>query len=117
SAEGKLYVQGAGWNVINAASIPARHNRIGIGVLIHVPYLATNQSHVLEISLEDADGQSLPIGDAPGSPDEKLRSMRVDFNIGRPAMIRPGDEQVMPLAVNVDGLVFEREDQYSFVIR
>lgn len=45
SAEGKLYVQGAGWNKIQATSFPFRHSRIGIGVIIHVPYTATNQVH------------------------------------------------------------------------
>lgn len=120
SAEGKLYVQGAGWNVINAASLPARHSRIGIGVLIHVPYLATNQPHVLELTLEDADGGRLPLGDAPPAPetpDGKVRSIRAEFNVGRPATIHPGDEQLVPIAINVDQLTFDREDQYSFVVR
>lgn len=120
SAEGKLFVQGAGWNVINAASLPARHSRIGIGILIHVPYLATNQMHALELSLEDADGNALAIGDAPrgaAESDGKMRVLRTEFNVGRPATIHPGDEQLVPLAVNVEGLTFDREDQYSFVIR
>lgn len=42
-ADGKLYVQGAGWNSISASSFPIQHDRIGVGALLHVPYSATSQ--------------------------------------------------------------------------
>lgn len=77
AAEGKLYVRGAGWNVINTQALPCRHDRIGVGVRVSVPYTATNQMHSLEFVLEDADGKALPIGDAhPVSKPTTARSRR-----------------------------------------
>jgi hypothetical protein len=119
SAEGKLYVQGAGWNVINTAKVPTRHPRIGLGLIIRVPYTATNQMHKFELYLEDADGNELPLADAPPGtemPDEKIRRLGGQFNVGRPPTLQPGDEQLVAMAINLDGLMFDRQDSYKFVI-
>ena len=37
SVQGKLYALGAGWNRIAVALFPARHDRVGIGLLFRVP--------------------------------------------------------------------------------
>lgn len=120
AAEGKLYVQGAGWNAVFVQSFPARHSRVGIGMLIHVPYTATNQGHHLEMRIETQDGQTVPLGDAPpgqgDSLDGKIHTIRGDFNVGRPPLLPAGDEQVVPIAINIDGLMFERPDSYSVII-
>jgi hypothetical protein len=92
---------------------------LGIGIIIHVPYTATNQLHKFEVYLLDADGQELPLGDAPEGAEEsdgKIRRWAGQFNVGRPPTLQPGDEQLVPLAVNIDGLVFDRADAYRFVI-
>ena len=119
SAEGKLYVQGAGWNVINTAKVPIRHSRIGIGLIIRVPYTATNQTHKFAIYLQDADANELPLADAPPeteTSDGKIRRLGGQFNVGRPPTLQPGDEQLIALAINIDGAVFDRADSYKFVI-
>jgi hypothetical protein len=123
SAEGKLYVQGAGWNGIFVQQFPTRHARLGIGALISVDYLSTNQMHQFEIHIETSDGQLVPLGDAPpGSPPEvlgpdgKVARIQGQFNIGRPPILQAGDDQVVPLALNIDGLIFEKADSYSVVI-
>lgn len=119
SAEGKLYVHGAGWNTIWAQSFPARHPRVGIGIIIHVPYTATNQVHKLEVRVEDQDGNVIPIGDAPpgtDSPDGKIRKLGGEFNVGRPPVLPPGDQQVVALAIQIDGLTFTDPNMYSVVI-
>ncbi len=120
-AEGKLYVQGGGWNVLNALSMPTQHDRIGIGIVVHVPYTATNQMHNLEVTLVDEDENSVPLGTAPpgvvvDSPDGKVRKLGAQFNVGRPATIHAGDEQVTAFAININGLVLETPGMYSFVI-
>jgi hypothetical protein len=118
--DGKLYILGGGWNVLHTQSLPARHPRLGVAVLVTVPYLlATNEAHRLELHLEDADRVALPIGDAPpeaATPDGKLRRLTAEFAVGRPVGVEPGDEQVVTIAINIDGLVFERAGGYSFVI-
>ena len=113
---GKLYVLGAGWNVIAAPRLPSRHSRIGIGMLIRVPYTETDSEHTLQVSLEDADGHVLPLADAPGSPGERVSFLAAKFRVGRPPVLPPGAEQIMPMAMNIDGLVFQSYGQYRFVI-
>lgn len=115
AVEGKLYAQGVGWNVINTPTIPARHSRIGVGVLIHVPYTATNEAHRLEMSLEDEDGQTLPVGDNP-SGEGKIQSIGGQFNVGRPPTLQHGDEQIIPFAIQIDGYLFEKAGGYRVVI-
>lgn len=118
--DGKIYVQGGGWNVLHAVTLPARHPRVGIAALVKVPYLlANNEPHRFQLHLEDSDGAVLPLGEAPpGSetPDGKLRRISAEFAVGRPVGVEPGDEQVVGLAINLDGLVLERAGVYVFVI-
>jgi hypothetical protein len=119
-AEGKLYAQGAGWNVVHTAFLPVRHDRIGIGAIVRVPYTATNQKHTLAIYLTgSSNNDPLPLADAPPSvetPDGKIRRLGGQFNVGRPPTVQPGDEQLVPVGINMDGLEFDEADSYQFVI-
>ncbi|MBI4729723.1 MAG: hypothetical protein HY775_09535 [Acidobacteria bacterium] len=115
AAEGKLFVQGLGWNIINAQRTPTRHDRIGVGILIRVPYTATNQPHKFELRLENADGIRLSIGDNPMGQG-KIQGLGGEFNVGRPPTINPGDEQIVPFAVNINNLPFEQAGSYRFVV-
>ena len=114
NADGKLFVQGGGWNVIHAQFVPVRHPRIGIAVIVRVPYTETNQNHKFSIGLEDADGSALVLGEGPEGP---LYELGADFNVGRPPQLQPGDEQLVPFAINLDGLVFHEAIGYNFVLR
>jgi hypothetical protein len=119
AVEGKLYAQGAGWNVINTPQLPIRHARIGLGLIIHVPYTNTNVPHRFDVRLDDSDGGRIALGDAPpGSPtdDGKLYGINGHFTVGRPALLPAGDEQIVVLALNLDGLVFQKADAYNFVV-
>jgi hypothetical protein len=114
-SDGKIYAQGAGWNIINVVRVPTRHDRLGIGFVVRVPYTATNQEHSFELRLEDADGARLPFGDNPHG-EGRIQAWGSQFNVGRPPTLKPGDEQVVPFALNIDGLVFEKAGNYRFVI-
>ena len=118
AAEGKLFVQGGGWNLLNSIQIPLRQARIGIGLLIRVPFaLANNMPRKFTLRLEDQDGNVLPLTDAPPgmqTDDGKLRVLEGGFTVGRPPLVQPGDEQVLPIAMNIDGLVFEKAGAYVF---
>lgn len=117
-SEGKLYVQGGGWNRISGRQVPLRHSRVGIGILIRVPWTATNEPHRLEIVLVDADGRQHPLGQGVGREGEvrPLDKINAEFNVGRPASVKPGEDQLVPLAVNLDGIVFESPGDYSFIL-
>ena len=75
--------------------------------------------HSFEVRIVDPDGQPISLGDAPanlGLPDNKVRELRGQFNVGKPPMLNVGDSQVVPIAMNIDGLVFEKPATYTVVI-
>jgi hypothetical protein len=118
-ADGKLYVHGAGWNTIHASRFPVRHPRLGLAVLIHVPYVATNQQHRLRVQIHDPDGGPLVIAEEPnGGHGESGPRTDVggEFAVGRPPLLPAGDEQVIPIAINIDGIVIPGPAMYSVVI-
>ncbi len=113
-AEGKLYVQGAGWNIIWVPTFPAQHDRIGVGILVRVPWTSTNEVHVLGVHLEDGDGRAMPVGRGPD--DEPVFALGGQFSVGRPPTMPHGDDQIVPVAMNLNALVFDHPDRYSFVV-
>lgn len=118
-ADGKLYVQGAGWDMVFAGSFPVRHSRIGIGVLLRVPWTATNQMHNFSVKIVDPDEKQIILGNAPlgsGIPDGKVREINGQFNIGRPPLLTAGDSQMVPIAMNLDGIEFAEPNAYSVVL-
>ncbi len=118
-AEGKLYAQGAGWDTLVAGAFPVRHPRLGVGVLLRVPWTATNQMHRFAVRIVDQDENKLVLGAAPpGSEisDGKVREIVGQFNLGRPPFLTIGDSQVVPIALNIDGIEFPAPNTYSVVI-
>ena len=120
TAQGKIYALGVGWNNIYAATFPAVHPRVSVGILIHVPYTATNQMHKISLHLEDADGKRLPLGETPPEqPDGErgqLFELGGEFNVGRPPLLPPGDEQIVALTMTINQLRLERPDMLTWVI-
>jgi hypothetical protein len=118
--DGKLYVQGGGWNIMNAGSLPITQPRIGIGILITVPYvLANGERHRFDLQLQDIDRVAQPMGKAPAdidSPDGMVHQVSFEFAVGRPVGVEAGDEQILALGVNLDGVRFERAGVYTFVV-
>ncbi len=110
SAGGKLYVLGAGWNALNAGGFPARHDRIGIGVLIRVPTSQAGRPHTLGLRLLGADGKDRSFGTAPDG--SEVRTLEAQFGVGPPGEL----EGTVAIALNVDGLVFETAGTYTFVL-
>jgi hypothetical protein len=121
NAENKLYVLGAGWDRLSVPAFPARHPRIGIAALITVPYDQTGRDHQLTVRLEDADGHVQPIGPPqpaaePGAPDRSPTGITATFGTTRSDTGVAGDEQIVPLALNLDGLVFSAPGRFRFVL-
>lgn len=114
AVDGKLYVQGGGWNVVAAPKLPFVVPRIGIALLLGVPYGATDREHQLSVGLADEDGEQLPLG--PMQDSGRLTHITVGFGVGRPALIAPGDSQLVPIALNIDGYTLTRPGGYAFAI-
>jgi hypothetical protein len=100
---GKLYVTGGAVNLVGTASVEAPHPvSLWAGIVVTVPWQAHNQPHKLVVSLRDQDENKVPIGrPAPGVEvrEEDEGSFVAQFNVGRPAILQPGDETPIPLAV------------------
>jgi hypothetical protein len=118
-AEGKLYIHGAGWNLITANTLPIVQPRIALAVLVNVPYTETNRDHEFMIRLVDQDSQELPIGPARRWSDTVVNrepSITGRFNVGRPPTLVSGDSQPLPMALNIDQLEFGSVGLFSFVL-
>ncbi len=105
AAGGKLYALGIGWNrLVTSATFPLVHHNLGIGVVVHLPYSFTADRHTLGLRLVDQDGTEI------------VRTIRADLNVGQAPDLLPGDEQVLALAFNLQGVTFPRPDLYSLVV-
>lgn len=112
--DGKLYLQGAGWNRITGPGFPLRHPRISLGIWFHVPHALTGRKHSVEIHLEDGDGHRIQVAtDASGKPIQEIRN---ELSVVRPADLEPAEEVLIPMAINIDGMVFEKPGSHRFLI-
>jgi hypothetical protein len=100
AADGKLHALGIGWRVIQAGGFPARHDRIGLGLIVRTAPSEAG-AHTLAISLLGPDGAPQRFGDGTA------------FEAG---FATPEGEGTATLALNLDGLVFEAEGVYTFVL-
>jgi hypothetical protein len=108
AAEGKLYIHGAGWDTIYVLSFPAQHPTLGVAARLRVPWEATNQQHLLEIDvvISGEDGNSiLP------------EPLRTHIDVGRPANLAPGSDQLLPIALSFANLQFREPGSYAVVLR
>ena len=84
--EGKLYIQGGGWQTLQSDRYPVRIPRIGVAVIVTVPYARTNERHELSLSFRNGEGRDLPVGGASpaAKPGEPVYASQSFFNIDRP---------------------------------
>lgn len=119
SVQGKIYALGIGWNSVYVRSFPTVHPRTSVGITIRVPYTATNQMHTVLMHLEKEDGERVPIGEERSEPDaepKQVFELGGQFNVGRPALLPPGDEQVVCLALTINNLLLEKPEMFHWVI-
>jgi hypothetical protein len=100
AADGKLHALGMGWRVIQASAFPARHDRIGLGVIVRTDPTESG-GHTLSIQLLGPDGAARSFGQGT--------SFEARF-------ATPEGEGTATLALNLDGLVFESEGTYTLVL-
>jgi hypothetical protein len=112
-ANGKLYIHGGGWSVWWTDDVPAVLPRLGVAAVVSVPYTATDHAHAFTVHLVDQDGHLIALGETPDGPVHRVQG---EFNVGRPSELAPGDEQPVPIAVNLGGLQLPDLGGYSFVV-
>ncbi len=104
-AEGKLNVIGAGWTFTGPGP-----STFALGLLLEVPWDATNLDHEVMLRLVDEDGG--PVLDPAGSPVIVLTT----FQLGRPAGVAAGVAQSVPLAINFPGLLLPPGGRFEWVL-
>ena len=107
AVQGKLYALGAGWNRIGVAQFPARHDRVGIGLLFRMPAGASAEPRRFELRLIGPDGRELTLGTGPDGPISRIGG---EFTAGG------AEEQMVPIALNLNGLALPAPGTYRFVI-
>lgn len=92
---GKLYIMGAAWNLLQA---PGQAITIALAIVVKVAWDEAEAPHELIAELLDADGERITVNDEPVAPSGR-------FELGRPPGLKPGSTLNMPLAFNLTGLV------------
>jgi len=82
----KLFLIGGGWDKLHINDFPRQHP-MGIALAIKVPWNETNEQHGFEIEIVSEDGTTI----------QKLGG---NFEVGRPAGIKAGQDQRGQFAVN-----------------
>ena len=105
TAGGKLYVLGGGWSVCPSPTPP-----MALAIKIDVPWDEANRRHACRIELVDADDQPVM---APMDDGEQPVVIMADFEVGRPAGVRPGTDIDLTLAINIGaGLPLAHAETY-----
>ena len=114
SEDGKLHAQGAGWNRIITPGLPTLHGRLGLGLVLRVPAAAAGSEHQIEVALHGPDGALVPLGAMAGDGDAPIESVTGTFSVDTDGTV---EEELLPVAINVDGLQLEQTGVHRFVVR
>jgi hypothetical protein len=92
----KLYILGGGWSITGPGPGPT-----AIAIKLDVPWDQTNQKHVWNLDLLDADGDPVLL---PTPEGEQPIQVSGEFEVGRPPGLPPGTPIDLSLAINIGPL-------------
>lgn len=101
AVSGKLYILGGGWSITDSKNI-----NMAIAIKIEVPWIEANTRHNLQLSLVTEDEQPVKIDDGQNC------EVQGNFEVGRPAGLRPGTPLDVTLAVNIARLNLSPDSRY-----
>lgn len=118
AVNGKLYVLGAGWDMLVVSEVPAVQQRVAVGVLVQVGWNDTELEHDVTLRLETEDGEPVPLArHAAGMPPgTSVAAIGHRFTTGRGTLVRAGDAQTHPVTFTINDLLLDRVGGYSWVI-
>jgi uncharacterized protein DUF6941 len=108
AVQGKLYALGVGWNRIQVAMFPARHDRIAVGLLFRIPAGSPNESRRFDLRIEGPDGREIQLG--TGADGQSVGRIGGDFTAGA------AEEQIVPIALNLNGMPIGAPGDYRIVV-
>jgi hypothetical protein len=106
AVEGKLYILGGGWSVTGPQPVP-----MAIALKVDVPWDQSNTRHRWRLELIDADGQPVLLGEEGKQTPVEIEQ---EFEIGRPAGVKPGTALDFVVAINIQPLPLEPGRQYAW---
>jgi hypothetical protein len=114
-ADGRMFVQGAGWAHLRVPQLPVHPGRLGIGVLLSVPLTRTDERIPLAVRLEGPQGEPVALADL--TADTLVAAELEGSLVADPAPAdSPLDFQIVPLAFNLDGLRLESEGAHALIV-
>jgi hypothetical protein len=86
---------------------------MAIALKVDVPWDQANSRHRWRLELVDADGQPVLVG---GTEDEEGKPVEIEqeFEIGRPAGVKPGTSLDFVVAINIQPLPLEPGRQFAW---
>jgi hypothetical protein len=103
AVNGKLYLNGGGWNVLRLPELPHEWSfHIGLG--IDVAWHETNDPHELIVTIQDPDGIELGEG------------LAASFETGRPPGMPAGQEQRLVMSIGATAN-FEASGPHAAVVQ
>ena len=102
---GKLYIHGAGWDTVWAASFPVTHPTMALALLFRIEYSEALTDIPIAIELVDDDDQPVGIAKIEGK-----------INVGHAPGTKPGQPIFVPQAITLPMLQFPKEGSYIFRI-
>jgi hypothetical protein len=100
---GKVYVNGGFWDVLNEPSYPAQVS-FSLVAVISVPSRAYLEDHRVTVEMVDADEERLPL------------KIEGNVRVGAAPHLNPGEPSTLPLAFPLNGVLLERAGDYWFVL-
>lgn len=117
-AQGKLFITGANINRVFVQPVPPHAINIALAASVTIPWNATNQPHTLTIELVNDQGDRIPLAPAqPGQPASDEGLISAQFNAGRSADMKPGEDTLMPLAIPMLGFPLPALGSYFFQVK
>jgi hypothetical protein len=99
---GKLYLMGGAFDTIQGRSLPVTHKRLFVVLIAEVSPEERLKDIHYRVELVDEDGASV----GPGA----IASLRV----GAPPSMKPGQSNVVPMAIPFENLEFPQSKMYAF---
>ncbi len=112
----QLYLCGGGIDtamVTPGAPAPYGVN-LACGIIITIPWTATNAQHTLLIELLHEDGQPVEVPTGPNT--SAPFRVQLTVNVGRPPHLNAGDDQHVSMAANLPGMPLPAIGKYIFRI-
>lgn len=106
SADGKLNIIGAGWNVTTPGVVPS-----GIGMIFEIDWDKANERQSWQLQLEDEDGNQVVVPTEAGNQPIVIADA---FEVGRPPGTKPGVPLVFCAGINIGPLPLAPDRRYQW---